>query len=73
MNVPYGMGKCAIDKMSADMSVELDLDSSDVTVVSWWPKSPMRTEEIRAFSLSFFIGMMRCIYTHMHACIHSLT
>eukprot|EP00938_MAST-03A_sp_MAST-3A-sp1_P006108 g6108.t1 len=47
MNVPYGMGKCAIDKMSADMSVELDFDSSDVTVVSWWPKSPMRTEEIR--------------------------
>ena len=43
MNVPYGMGKCAIDKMSADMSVELDFDSSDVTVVSWWPKSPMRT------------------------------
>jgi len=39
------MGKCAIDKMTADMSVELDREG--VTVVSWWPKSPMRTEEIR--------------------------
>ena len=66
MNVPYGMGKCAIDKMSADMSVELDFDSSDVTVVSWWPKSPMQTEEIRTFSFDFssilFRKLTRCIY-----------
>lgn len=45
INVAYGMGKCAVDKMTSDMSIELDSD--DIVIVSWWPKSPMQTEEIR--------------------------
>jgi len=34
-NVVYGVGKAAVDKMTADMAV--DLESTGVTVVSLWP------------------------------------
>jgi NAD(P)-dependent dehydrogenase (short-subunit alcohol dehydrogenase family) len=34
-NVVYGVGKAAVDKMTADMAVELD--GTGVTVVSLWP------------------------------------
>lgn len=49
LNVPYGMGKCAIDKMTGDMAMELATE--EVDVVSWWAGVPMRTEEIVAGSL----------------------
>lgn len=40
-NVVYGVGKAAVDKMTADMAV--DLDGTGVTVVSLWP-GLVRTE-----------------------------
>jgi NAD(P)-dependent dehydrogenase (short-subunit alcohol dehydrogenase family) len=40
-NVVYGVGKAAVDKMTADMAV--DLDDTGVTVVSLWP-GLVRTE-----------------------------
>lgn len=48
-NVPYGMGKCSIDKMTGDMAMELATEGIDV--VSWWAGVPMQTEEILAGSL----------------------
>ncbi|CAB3400182.1 unnamed protein product [Caenorhabditis bovis] len=42
-NVPYGAGKMAIDRMSADMALELQ--NSNITVVSIWPGA-VRTELI---------------------------
>ncbi|CAI2357059.1 unnamed protein product [Caenorhabditis sp. 36 PRJEB53466] len=42
-NVPYGVGKMAIDRMSSDISHELR--DTDITVVSLWP-SAVRTELI---------------------------
>ncbi|KHJ83594.1 hypothetical protein OESDEN_16705, partial [Oesophagostomum dentatum] len=42
-NVPYGVGKQALDRMSADMAVELK--SKNVCVVSVWPGA-VRTELI---------------------------
>lgn len=44
INVPYGIGKCAIDKMSSGMAMELQTEGIDV--VSWWAKEPMQTDEI---------------------------
>jgi len=49
INVPYGMGKCSIDKMTADMAMELATEGVDI--VSWWPAAPMQTEEILAGSV----------------------
>ena len=46
LNVPYGMGKCAIDKMTAGMAMELTTEGIDA--VTWWAKEPMQTEEVRA-------------------------
>ncbi len=43
LNVCYGVGKEALDRLSADMAVELR--SKNVAVVSLWPGS-VRTEEI---------------------------
>merc|ERR1712224_3686 len=43
-NVPYGMGKCSIDKMTADMAMELGREGVDV--VSWWAGAPTQTEEV---------------------------
>ncbi|KAL6734584.1 hypothetical protein Aduo_005110 [Ancylostoma duodenale] len=40
-NVPYGVGKAALDRMSADMAVELN--PYGVTIVSLWP-GMVRTE-----------------------------
>lgn len=40
-NVVYGVGKAAVDKMTADMAV--DLDGTGITVVSLWP-GLVRTE-----------------------------
>ncbi|CAE8696512.1 unnamed protein product [Polarella glacialis] len=48
-NVPYGMGKCAIDKMTGDMAMELATENIDI--VSWWAGVPMQTDEILAGSL----------------------
>ncbi|VDP42957.1 unnamed protein product [Heligmosomoides polygyrus] len=43
-NVPYGVGKQALDRMSADMAVELKLSGGcNVCVVSIWPGA-VRTE-----------------------------
>ncbi|KIH48583.1 hypothetical protein ANCDUO_21346 [Ancylostoma duodenale] len=42
-NVPYGVGKQALDRMSADMAVELK--PKNVCVVSIWPGA-VRTELI---------------------------
>jgi dehydrogenase/reductase SDR family protein 1 len=42
-NVPYGVGKEAIDRMSADMAIELD--PFRVTVISLWPGA-VKTELI---------------------------
>ncbi|WP_432043219.1 SDR family NAD(P)-dependent oxidoreductase [Streptomyces cadmiisoli] len=44
-NTPYGVGKAALDKMTADMAVELR--SRDVSVVSVWP-GLVRTELVDA-------------------------
>lgn len=46
INVPYGIGKCAVDKMSSTMAIELVTEGIDV--VSWWAKEPMQTDEIKA-------------------------
>eukprot|EP00656_Telonema_subtile_P043307 TRINITY_DN49686_c0_g1_i1.p1 TRINITY_DN49686_c0_g1~~TRINITY_DN49686_c0_g1_i1.p1 ORF type:complete len:391 (+),score=74.62 TRINITY_DN49686_c0_g1_i1:36-1208(+) len=54
LNVPYGMGKCAVDKMSADMSMELG--GRPIDVLSWWAGAPMMTEQVLAGSLD---GTMR--------------
>ena len=40
-NVVYGVGKAAVDKMTADMAV--DLEGTDISVVSLWP-GLVRTE-----------------------------
>ena len=48
-NVPYGMGKCAVDKMTAGMATELYDEGIDV--VSWWAKEPMQTAEVSAGGL----------------------
>jgi len=47
-NVVYGVGKAAVDKMTADMAVELD--GTDVTVVSLWP-GLVRTEMLEAAAI----------------------
>lgn len=44
IGVAYGMGKCAVDKMTADTAMELATEGIDV--MSWWPGVPMRSEEI---------------------------
>jgi dehydrogenase/reductase SDR family member 1 len=44
-NVAYGVGKAALDRMTADMAV--DLEASAVTVVSVWPGT-IRTEHLDA-------------------------
>lgn len=44
LNVAYGMGKCAVDKMSADMAIEAATEAVDV--VSWWPQEPLQTTEV---------------------------
>lgn len=44
INVPYGMGKCAVDKMTADMAMELATENIDV--VSYWP-GVLQTDEIK--------------------------
>ena len=49
INVPYGMGKCAVDKMTSSMAMELETEGVDV--VSWWAKEPMQTAEIEKGSL----------------------
>ncbi|MFH4977452.1 hypothetical protein AB6A40_004161 [Gnathostoma spinigerum] len=41
LNVPYGVGKCALDRMSADMAEELK--DRNVAVISLWP-GYVRTE-----------------------------
>lgn len=41
--LPYGVGKCAVDRMTADMAQ--DLDAFGVTVVSYWPP-PTATERM---------------------------
>eukprot|EP00939_MAST-03C_sp_MAST-3C-sp1_P005013 g5013.t1 len=58
ISVPYGMGKCAIDKMTSGMAMELgktsdreDAGDAGVDVVSWWAKEPMQTEEVRSGSV----------------------
>ncbi|CAF2745009.1 DHRS1 [Lepeophtheirus salmonis] len=43
-NVPYGIGKVACDRMTADCAVELK--NKNVTMVSIWP-GPVKTEEIK--------------------------
>ena len=45
VNVPYGAGKCAIDKLTADMALELRTENVDV--VSLWP-GVLRTDRTRA-------------------------
>ncbi|KAF7254880.1 hypothetical protein EG68_09540 [Paragonimus skrjabini miyazakii] len=52
-NTAYGAGKAALDRMTADMSVELKRNGADVCVVSLWP-GLVRTEELmsRANELS---------------------
>lgn len=47
--VSYGMGKCAVDKMTADMAIELATEGIDI--VSWWSQAPMQTDEILAGSI----------------------
>ncbi len=46
-NVPYGIGKCAVDRMAADCAVELK--SFNVTMVSLYPGA-VKTELINSFS-----------------------
>eukprot|EP00040_Diaphanoeca_grandis_P030951 m.184061 g.184061 ORF g.184061 m.184061 type:complete len:378 (+) comp32180_c1_seq2:85-1218(+) len=43
VNVAYGMGKCAIDKMTSDMAIELYTEGIDI--ISLWP-GLMKTDEI---------------------------
>ncbi len=49
-NVPYGVGKAALDRMTADMAIELG--PRNVTVVSIWP-GPTRTELVTAHPEAF--------------------
>jgi NAD(P)-dependent dehydrogenase (short-subunit alcohol dehydrogenase family) len=44
-NVAYGVGKCALDRMTADMA--LDLADHGVAVISLWP-ARTRTEHVAA-------------------------
>lgn len=44
-NVPYGMGKCSIDKMTGDMAMELG-GGTGIDVISWWAGAPTQTDEI---------------------------
>lgn len=48
-NVPYGVGKAAVDRMAADCGFELR--KHNVAVVSLWP-GPVKTENIK----TMFIG-----------------
>ncbi|KAF8568013.1 hypothetical protein P879_05633 [Paragonimus westermani] len=52
-NACYGIGKAALDRMTADMSVELKRNGANVCVISLWP-GLVRTEELvnRASNLS---------------------
>ena len=43
MNVPFGIGKAACDRMASDCAVELKNDN--ITMVSLWP-GPVKTEYI---------------------------
>ena len=43
------MGKCAVDKMTSGMAIELQ--SEGIDVVSWWSKEPMQTAEIKKGSV----------------------
>ena len=43
LNTPYGMGKCAIDKMTSSFAMELR--SEEIDVVSWWAKEPMQVRK----------------------------
>eukprot|EP00037_Helgoeca_nana_P034933 m.423328 g.423328 ORF g.423328 m.423328 type:complete len:411 (-) comp40859_c0_seq1:163-1395(-) len=43
-NVPYGMGKCAVDKMTADMAIEAA--TARVDVVSWWAQEPLQSKQV---------------------------
>jgi dehydrogenase/reductase SDR family protein 1 len=36
-NVAYGVGKCAVDRMTKDMAAELSMSDQDVCVTSFWP------------------------------------
>jgi dehydrogenase/reductase SDR family protein 1 len=47
-NVVYGVGKAAVDKMTADMAV--DLDGTGVTVISLWP-GLVRNEMLDLFAV----------------------
>ncbi|KAF7233055.1 hypothetical protein EG68_11317 [Paragonimus skrjabini miyazakii] len=44
-NACYGVGKAALDRMTADMSVELKRNGANVCVISLWP-GLVRTEEL---------------------------
>lgn len=48
-NVPYGMGKCSVDKMTGDMAMELGREPIDV--ISWWAGAPTQTDEIAGGSI----------------------
>ena len=41
MNVPFGIGKAACDRMASDCAIELKNDN--ITMVSLWP-GPVKTE-----------------------------
>ncbi|HEV2034567.1 MAG TPA: SDR family NAD(P)-dependent oxidoreductase [Candidatus Dormibacteraeota bacterium] len=49
-NVPYGVGKAALDRLTSDMAVELG--PRNVTVVSIWP-GPTKTELVMAHPEAF--------------------
>lgn len=44
-NVPYGIGKCAVDRMAADCATELK--DSNVTMISFYPGA-VKTELIQS-------------------------
>eukprot|EP00658_Telonema_sp_P-2_P012878 TRINITY_DN14900_c0_g1_i4.p1 TRINITY_DN14900_c0_g1~~TRINITY_DN14900_c0_g1_i4.p1 ORF type:complete len:387 (-),score=69.41 TRINITY_DN14900_c0_g1_i4:411-1571(-) len=47
LNVAYGMGKCAIDKMTADMAMELGGAGGRIQVASWWAHAPIQSEHMQ--------------------------
>jgi len=49
LNVAYGMGQCALDKMSSGMAQELK--GTNVDIYSWWGQELMQTDNIKKGSM----------------------
>ncbi|KAA3680615.1 dehydrogenase/reductase SDR family member 1 [Paragonimus westermani] len=55
INACYGIGKAALDRMTADMSTELKRSGANVCIISLWP-GLVRTEELLSRENKLHIG-----------------